>query len=128
MPRALRLRGTLSGNEQIVESGVTGKLPETTPEDNTDRTVYTYRIGTATTAPATPASGGTLATPAPPAKGRELADTGADDTTPPRSPPEPVSWSSPEPEASSSPATAAAPTSRNHTPPEGSHGTDPLAQ
>ncbi|MGW9214310.1 LPXTG cell wall anchor domain-containing protein [Embleya sp. NPDC055664] len=79
MPRTVRLRGTLTGNEQIVESRITGKLTDHTPADNVDRTVYTYNIGTATTAPTTPAgTGGTAATPAPPAKGRELAETGAD--------------------------------------------------
>ncbi|MDI2127015.1 LAETG motif-containing sortase-dependent surface protein [Yinghuangia seranimata] len=87
-PDYREFEGAISGDEQIVESKITGKLPENTPENNVDRTVYKNDVAPA---PATPTASPSVVKPTPtatkkpvtkvtkaPAKGKELAATGAD--------------------------------------------------
>lgn len=78
-------KGTISGNEQILESRITGPLPDNAPENNVDRTVYSNRVDP--TGPSTkptevkPTGKPTTAKPdvSTPTKRPELAETGADD-------------------------------------------------
>jgi LPXTG-motif cell wall-anchored protein len=88
-------RATISGNEQILESRITGPLPDSEPKDNVDRTVYSNRVDptepstkpTETNRPSTKPTEvkptGKPATVRPavskPTKRPELAETGADD-------------------------------------------------
>ncbi|MYS81777.1 hypothetical protein [Embleya scabrispora] len=78
-------KGTISGSEQILESRITGPLPDNVPENNVDRTVYSNRVDP--TVPSTkptevkPTGKPTTAKPdiSKPTKRPELAETGADD-------------------------------------------------
>ncbi|WP_246126532.1 LAETG motif-containing sortase-dependent surface protein [Embleya hyalina] len=78
-------KGTISGNEQILESRITGPLPDSEPKNNVDRTVYSYRVDPTVpnTKPTEVKPTGKPATPRPevnkPTKRPELAETGADD-------------------------------------------------
>ncbi|MFE3205776.1 LAETG motif-containing sortase-dependent surface protein [Embleya sp. NPDC059237] len=78
-------KGTISGNEQILETRITGPLPDSEPEDNVQRTVYSYRVDPAVpnTKPTEVKPTGKPATTPPtltkPTKRPELAETGADD-------------------------------------------------
>ncbi|MFI1385552.1 LPXTG cell wall anchor domain-containing protein [Embleya sp. NPDC020886] len=86
MPSRLTgFEGSISGNEQILESRITGPLPDSDPADNVDRTVYSNRVDPTgpSTKPTEVKPTGTPTTAAPavskPTKRPELAETGADD-------------------------------------------------
>lgn len=78
-------KGTISGNEQVLESRITGPLPDSEPENNVDRTVYTNRVDPTgpSAKPTEVKPTGKPATNRPavskPTKRPELAETGADD-------------------------------------------------